>query len=71
MPRAPFHPSRPLDGLTRRSLLTASGVAGAGALLAGGAGVGLHQVLSRGSADGGPSGTPILVLVTLYGGNDG
>ncbi|MGL5818640.1 MAG: DUF1501 domain-containing protein [Phycicoccus sp.] len=71
MPRAPFDPSRPLDGLTRRSLLRASGVAGAGALLAGAAGVGLQQVLSRGSADGGPSGTPILVLVTLYGGNDG
>ncbi|MGL5865459.1 MAG: DUF1501 domain-containing protein [Dermatophilaceae bacterium] len=71
MPRAPFHPSRPLDGLTRRTLLTASGVAGAGALLAGSAGVGLHQVLARGQADGGPSGTPILVLVTLYGGNDG
>ncbi|MGL4745386.1 MAG: DUF1501 domain-containing protein [Dermatophilaceae bacterium] len=71
MPRAPFDPSKPLDGLTRRSLLKASGVAGAGALLAGSAGVGLHQVLARGSADGGPTGTPILVLVTLYGGNDG
>lgn len=73
---APYNPNKPMDGLTRRNFLRASGVIGGAALLAGGAGSGIYEVLRRGDSDGtNPSttgaGTPILVLVTLYGGNDG
>lgn len=71
MPRAPYDPRLPLDGLTRRSLLIASGVAGVGALLAGCREVTAEQVLARGSTPAAEAGTPILVIVTLYGGNDG
>lgn len=78
MTRPPYDPTKPLDGLTRRSLLAAS-VGTAGALLAGCSGVSLDRVLSRGSptptaAGGAPlpsTGERILVIVTLYGGNDG
>lgn len=75
--RAPYDPSKPLDGLTRRSLLLASGVTGATALLAGCSGMSLDDVLRRGdqaaggAASASGAGTPILVVVTLYGGNDG
>ena len=44
----PRDPRKPMDGLTRRTFLRASGVAGATALLAGAAGVTLEQVLARG-----------------------
>jgi uncharacterized protein (DUF1501 family) len=67
----PLDPRKPMDGLTRRTLLRASGVAGATALLAGAAGVTLEHVLARGQTDPLPANSPILVLVTLYGGNDG
>lgn len=71
--------SQPMGGMTRRSLLKASGVIGAGALLAGAAGITLHELLASGDSDGSGgsaasaagAGTPILVVVTLYGGNDG
>ncbi len=67
----PLDPRRPLDGLTRRTLLRAScGVAAVGAL-AGTAAVGWEQVVGRARRDPLPAGTPILVLVTMYGGNDG
>lgn len=67
----PLDPRRPLDGLTRRTLLRAScGVAAAGAL-AGAASVGWEHVVARARRDPLPAGTPILVLVTMYGGNDG
>ncbi len=66
-----MQPGRPVDGLTRRSLLKASGVVGAAALLAGAGKIGLDAVLSRAAADPLPTGTSILVVVTLYGGNDG
>ncbi|GAA1905661.1 DUF1501 domain-containing protein [Lapillicoccus jejuensis] len=67
----PLDPRRPLDGLTRRTLLRAScGVAAVGAL-AGAASVGWEQVAGRARRDPLPAGTPILVLVTMYGGNDG
>ena len=60
-----------MDGLTRRTLLRASGVAGATALLAGAAGVTLEHVLARGQSDPLPANSRILVLVTMNGGNDG
>ncbi|MDQ2796658.1 MAG: DUF1501 domain-containing protein [Actinomycetota bacterium] len=60
-----------MDGLTRRSFLRASGVTGAVALLAGAGGVTLERVLARGNETPLASNTPILVLLTMYGGNDG
>ena len=67
----PLDPRKPMDGLTRRTFLRASGVAGATAVLAGAAGVTLEHVLARGQSDPLPGSSPILVLVTMYGGNDG
>jgi uncharacterized protein (DUF1501 family) len=67
----PLDPTKPMDGLTRRTFLRASGVAGATALLAGAAGVTLDHVLARGQSDPLRAASPILVLVTMYGGNDG
>src|SRR5436305_1558675 len=63
-----------MDAMTRRRFLLASGVAGGAALAAGAAGLGLAELL--GTASKGPhpaAGRPVgtLVLVTLYGGNDG
>ncbi|MEV4641846.1 DUF1501 domain-containing protein [Actinoplanes sp. NPDC049548] len=57
-----------MDTITRRRFLTASGVVAAGALVAGGTAYGLGDIL--GFRGDGPTGR-ILVLVTLYGGNDG
>ena len=71
MPLPPIDPTKPMDGLTRRSLLRASGVAGAAALLAGAAGVTWHQVMERGREAPLASNRPILVLLSMYGGNDG
>lgn len=62
-----------MDALTRRRFLIASGVAGAGALGAGGT-MGLAELLRTASKDHPrPSGNKVttLVLITLYGGNDG
>ncbi len=67
----PLDPKKPMDGLTRRSFLRASGVTGAVALLAGAGGVTLERVLARGHETPLASNTPILVLLTMYGGNDG
>ncbi|MEP7331069.1 MAG: DUF1501 domain-containing protein [Terracoccus sp.] len=67
----PIDPKQPMDGLTRRSLLRASGVAGAAALLAGAAGVTWHHVMERGRETPLASNSPILVLLSMYGGNDG
>jgi len=67
----PLQPKKPMDGLTRRSLLKASGVVGATALLAGAGKVGWDEVMGRAAATPLATGTPILVLVTMYGGNDG
>lgn len=58
-----------MDLLTRRKFLLASGVTGAAALAAGGAVYGLGDIL--GSGGDRPDGAGTLVLVTLYGGNDG
>ena len=68
--RAPYNPRLPLDGLTRRGFLRASGVVGASALLAGAAGCSWSDVTRAASQSPLPSGTPVLVLVTMYGGND-
>src|SRR6266508_2342439 len=59
-----------MDALTRRRFLVASGVVGASALAAGAGALGLAELL--GTASDNPSaGGRKLVLVTLYGGNDG
>ncbi|MEV6600872.1 DUF1501 domain-containing protein [Actinoplanes sp. NPDC051346] len=57
-----------MDTITRRRFLTASGVVAAGALAAGATTYGLRDIL--GFHDEEPAGRT-LVLVTLYGGNDG
>ncbi|GGL16576.1 DUF1501 domain-containing protein [Mangrovihabitans endophyticus] len=59
-----------MDTLTRRRFLIASGVAAGGALAAGGTAYGLHEILNFRRPDTGLRGKT-LVLVTLYGGNDG
>jgi uncharacterized protein (DUF1501 family) len=63
-----------MDALTRRRFLAASGVAGGGALLSFPAAMTFADLLSLGSDDPGVRsiGEPdTLVMVTLYGGNDG
>jgi uncharacterized protein (DUF1501 family) len=64
-----------MDALTRRRFLLASGVAGGAAIVAGGAAMGLAELLST-APDPATGAKPDenlrpLVLVTLYGGNDG
>ena len=57
-----------MDTITRRRFLTAGGVVAAGALAAGATAYGLRDILATaGRREPGR----ILVLVTLYGGNDG
>jgi uncharacterized protein (DUF1501 family) len=60
-----------VDTLTRRKFLLASGVTGATALAAGGAAVSWRTLADRAATDPLPSDANVLVLVTLYGGNDG
>ena len=55
--------------LTRRKFLISSGVAGAGAIVAGATAYGLRDLLA--TAGEHEPGAKTLVLVTLYGGNDG
>ncbi len=69
--RAPYDPRLPLDGLTRRTFLACSGVAGASAVLAGAAGCSWRDVQRQAAENPLPPGAPVLVIVTLYGGNDG
>ncbi|MEU3452994.1 DUF1501 domain-containing protein [Micromonospora sp. NPDC006766] len=59
-----------MDALTRRRFLLASGVAGAAALAAGGGALALSELLGAADRAGDPLGDTV-VLVTLYGGNDG
>jgi uncharacterized protein (DUF1501 family) len=58
-----------MDLLTRRKFLLTSGVVGASAIAAGGTAYGLRDILAT-AGDREP-GAKTLVLVTLYGGNDG
>ncbi|HEX7354340.1 MAG TPA: DUF1501 domain-containing protein [Mycobacteriales bacterium] len=60
-----------MDTMTRRRFLKASGVAGAGALLAGSGAFGVHELFAAAQSRPLPAGTGVLVVVTLYGGNDG
>ena len=58
-----------MDTITRRRFLIASGVAGGAALAAGATAYALDDILA--TAGDRDTGAKILVLVTLYGGNDG
>jgi uncharacterized protein (DUF1501 family) len=58
-----------MDTITRRRFLTASGVVAGAALAAGGTAYGIRDILA--TAGRREPGTKTLVLVTLYGGNDG
>ena len=60
-----------MDTLTRRRFLIASGVTGAAALAAGAGTVTWEHLHRAAATDPLPTGTGILVLATLYGGNDG
>jgi uncharacterized protein (DUF1501 family) len=60
-----------VDTITRRRFLVASGVAGGAALAAGSGAITWHQLHERAQATPLPSGAKVLVVVTLYGGNDG
>lgn len=60
-----------MDGMNRRDFLRASGVTGAGALLAGVNTVGFGHVAQAATQAPLAVGSGILVVVTLYGGNDG
>ena len=60
-----------MNTLTRRRFLIASGTAGVAAAAAVAGLVSWHTLAQRATADPLPPGTRILVIVTLYGGNDG
>ncbi|GAA1905642.1 DUF1501 domain-containing protein [Lapillicoccus jejuensis] len=67
----PPDPRKPLDGLTRRTLLKASCGLAATGVLAGAAAVTWRDVVHHAATNPLADGTPVLVLVTMYGGNDG
>jgi uncharacterized protein (DUF1501 family) len=60
-----------VDALTRRKFLITSGVVGAGALVAGGTAFTLTEILATARNPGRAPGDRTLVVITLYGGNDG
>ncbi|NJC73147.1 DUF1501 domain-containing protein [Planosporangium thailandense] len=60
-----------MDTLTRRRFLIASGVVGGAALAAGATAYTLHDILATAGDRPSDPDTRTLVLVTLYGGNDG
>jgi uncharacterized protein (DUF1501 family) len=57
--------------MSRRQFLISSGVVGGVALAAGATGLTMHDVVKAGKQTPLAAGTKILVLVTMYGGNDG
>jgi uncharacterized protein (DUF1501 family) len=59
-----------VDALTRRKFLITSGVVGGGALVAGGTYT-LWDILATANEENKPAGDRTLVMITLYGGNDG
>jgi uncharacterized protein (DUF1501 family) len=60
-----------MDTLTRRKFLIASGVTGGAALAVGASAVTWEQLHKRAAVDALPTSSKILVIVTMYGGNDG
>lgn len=60
-----------MDTMTRRKFLIASGVSGAAALVAGSATITWRELADSAAANPQPPGAKVLVVVTLYGGNDG
>ena len=60
-----------MDALTRRRFLLASGVVGAGALAAGATALRFSELLQTATRTDSTNSTQKLVIVTLYGGNDG
>lgn len=60
-----------MDTITRRRFLIASGVTGGAALVAGATAVTLSQLHDGAASTPLPTGEPVLVVLTLYGGNDG
>ncbi len=60
-----------MDTLTRRKFLIASGVTGGAALAVGASTVTWEQLHKRAKTDALPISSKILVIVTMYGGNDG
>src|SRR2546423_10777602 len=60
-----------MNTLTRRRFLVASGVTAAGALAFGATQVNWSDLLAEGERDPLPDNAGVLVVVTLYGGNDG
>jgi uncharacterized protein (DUF1501 family) len=60
-----------VDNLTRRRFLTLSGVTAAGALAAGATQVNWSDLMAAAVDDPLPSDQSVLVVITLYGGNDG
>jgi uncharacterized protein (DUF1501 family) len=60
-----------MDMLTRRKFLVTSGVVGAGALAAGATAYTLADILDTAGSGNLPTSAGTLVVVTLYGGNDG
>ena len=60
-----------MDALTRRKFLIGSGVVGGAALAAGTGAFTLAEILKTASWQDKPADARTLVLVTLYGGNDG
>src|SRR5450432_1044135 len=57
--------------MSRRQFLISSGVVGGVALAAGATGISMHDVTKAGKQTPLAVGTKIIVLVTMYGGNDG
>lgn len=70
-PSAHKHGGPMVSSLTRRRFLTYSGGAAAIAAAAAAAGVSWATLVSRARTDPLPVGTGVVVMVTLYGGNDG